>query len=128
MQPQNKILGISSIILWSEQLKETLNFYQAIGFVLVEEKHKNGPIHFSSQVGTILLEIYGGEKSETKLKHKEAGSTQLCLAVSSVDEVYANALRIGAPIFSQPRTTHWGRSVALFDPDGRLLELIERPF
>jgi catechol 2,3-dioxygenase-like lactoylglutathione lyase family enzyme len=44
-----------------KRLDHTRRFYEALGYTLVEEQHRTGPIHFSVDFGGCVYEFYPAE-------------------------------------------------------------------
>jgi hypothetical protein len=58
-----KAASLSLLVLRSSRLEAMRTFYEALGLTFVEEKHGAGPVHYSAQLGSTVLEIYPGETS-----------------------------------------------------------------
>ena len=105
-------------------MEASLTFYRAFGFSFVEEKHGSGPVHYSTQLGSIVLEIFPGEPA-SPLNRKASGATMLGFSVASVDEAVLAAKNLGAQVVTAPTASPWGRRAVVVDPDGRGIELSE---
>jgi catechol 2,3-dioxygenase-like lactoylglutathione lyase family enzyme len=46
------------LVIYTDKVEETLEFFQGMGLVFVEEKHGDGPTHYASQNGDNVFEIY----------------------------------------------------------------------
>ena len=46
------------IVLRCADLDMTRNFYEGLGIEFNEERHGQGPLHFSTQLGSAVLELY----------------------------------------------------------------------
>jgi lactoylglutathione lyase len=114
--------ALSLMVLRTAKMESALGFYQALGFEFVEEKHGSGPVHYSAQIGSIVMEIFPGEPAEP-LNRKAAGATMLGFVVASVDEAVAAAQKLGAQVVTAPTDSPWGRRAVVVDPDGRSIEL-----
>jgi len=115
---------LSLVVLRSFQMDASLAFYQSLGLEFVEEKHGTGPVHYSAQVGSTVLEIYPGEAAEP-LNRKSSGATMLGFGVESLDSVVAAVQRLGIQIVTPPSDSKWGRRAVVLDPDGRAIEVNE---
>ena len=114
--------ALSLIVLRTSQMEASLVFYRALGFAFVEEKHGSGPVHYSTQLGPSVLEIFPGEESP-ELNRKASGATMLGLSVASVDETVSALTILGAQVVTVPTDSPWGRRAVVVDPDGRGIEL-----
>lgn len=114
--------ALSLIVVRTSQMEASLAFYRALGFQFAEEKHGAGPTHYSTSLGSTMLEIYPGEPAAS-LNRKASGATMLGFAVSSVDDSVVAARSLGAQIVTAPADSPWGRRAVVIDPDGRAIEL-----
>ena len=84
---------------------------------LVEEKHDEGPTHYSSKGKGIVLELYPTKKDNQD-------DTMTGFSVSSLEATIEN---VGAEyVHKEAFQTEEGRAAILKDPDGRLVYLVER--
>jgi predicted enzyme related to lactoylglutathione lyase len=116
--------ALALMVLRTSKMEASLAFYRALGFSLVEEKHGSGPVHYSTQVGSTVMEIFPGEPAEP-LGRKAGGATMLGFAVASVDEAVAAAQNLNAQIVTAPTDSPWGRRAVVVEPDCRGIELSE---
>lgn len=114
--------ALSRIVLRTSNLEASLAFYRSLGFTFLEEKHGTGPIHYATQIGASVMEIFPGEAAPP-LARKAGGATMLGFAVASVDEAVAAVRRLRAQILTEPSDSPWGRRAVVLDPDGRSVEL-----
>jgi catechol 2,3-dioxygenase-like lactoylglutathione lyase family enzyme len=112
---------LSLIVLRAADLEATRAFYAALGLPLAEEKHGDGPTHYSCDLGGTVLEVYPGTAG-TAPPRSAGGAVMLGFRVASLDEALA---RLAAPVASGPRPGPWGRRAVVLDPDGRAVELSE---
>jgi lactoylglutathione lyase len=115
---------ISLIVLRTSQMEAALAFYKALGLVFTEESHGTGPIHYSTQTGPSVLEIYPGEPSEP-INRKAGGATMLGFSVQSLDDILPVLEKLPSKFISGPKDSAWGRRAVIADPDGRAVELSE---
>jgi catechol 2,3-dioxygenase-like lactoylglutathione lyase family enzyme len=70
-------MRISLIVLRCVDILKSKVFYEQFGLQFVEEKHGDGPKHFSSQIGETVLELYPIGKNQTiGLRFGLAGTDQ----------------------------------------------------
>jgi hypothetical protein len=50
--------ALALMVLRTSQMETTLAFYRALGFSFVQERHGSGPVHYSTQLGSSVLEIF----------------------------------------------------------------------
>ncbi len=117
MQPE-----LSLLVLKTGQHQDLLNFYSILGLSFQEEKHGNGPVHFSCSVGSFVFEIYPLPKSVETADN----TTRLGFNVNDLDNVIKNLRNNNHQIISEPANNEWGYSAVVKDPDGRAVELKEK--
>jgi catechol 2,3-dioxygenase-like lactoylglutathione lyase family enzyme len=127
-------------------IDRSLEFYRdVLGFPVVDRLTNAGP-EISAAVGvddvelevvfldggSTLVELLryerpsGGDANEG-VRSNDVGASHVCLRVDNVDAAY-ESLRETVPFFSEPRTLEGGvKIVYLTDPDGNVLELLEKP-
>lgn len=113
---------VSLIVLRAADLDASLAFYQALGLTFQEEQHGRGPLHYSTQCGSLVLEIYPGKPGAAPPR-LAAGATMLGFAVSDLGEALARVSGLGAKIITPLQETEWGLRAVAADPDGRAVEL-----
>src|SRR6266516_5378837 len=99
---------LSLVVLRSYQMDASHAFYQSLGLEFVEEKHGTGPVHYSAQAGSTVLEIYPGEAAEP-LNRTSSGAMMLGFGVESLDSIVAALQKLGCPMVTPPRDSTWGR-------------------
>lgn len=114
----------SLIVLRTTNIEAMLAFYGGLGLTFAQEQHGTGPIHYSTQLGDVTLEIFPAEAGQT-LDRKAGGATMIGIKVESVDAVIERLNGIGIQPLSPPKESVWGQRTTVLDPDGRLIELTE---
>ena len=112
----------SLVVIRSSCLEAAVSFYGALGLSFVREQHGSGPVHYSCDLGGVVLEIYPGQPGAAP-EPKTAGSTMLGFRVASLDETLAKLQALGIEPKSEPKESSWGRWVNVVDPDGRVIQL-----
>jgi lactoylglutathione lyase len=112
------------LVLRSRRIKEMLAFYRAIGLSFVEERHGSGPVHYSCQLGTTVIEIYPGADQEPQ-DYRGSSTTLLGFNVASLNTVLDAMKLLTSPILTPPKSSAWGKRAVVQDPDGRAVELCE---
>ncbi len=51
-------MQLSLVVIRTHQPERVKGFYEALGLQFREEKHGNGPVHFSAGVGQTVFEVY----------------------------------------------------------------------
>jgi lactoylglutathione lyase len=116
--------ALNLIVLRASDVDKTLKFYEAVGISFVQEQHVSGPIHYSCEMDSIIIEIYPGQPG-TAPDRKNGGSTTLGFRVVALDSILAAVQHMGAKLLTNPKDSPWGRRAVVEDPDGRAIELNE---
>ncbi|HZV00744.1 MAG TPA: VOC family protein [Planctomycetota bacterium] len=114
---------VSLIVLRARDVERTLEFYRALGLKFVEEKHGSGPVHFSSTLGSTVVEVYPA-RSGPEPDRRAPGATMLGFAVESLDVVLAAVRAFGVRVLTEPKDESPRRAV-VEDPDARAIEITE---
>jgi catechol 2,3-dioxygenase-like lactoylglutathione lyase family enzyme len=110
-------IKLNLVVLKTHRLDVLRDFYSALGFLFIEERHGEGPPHFAAHVGDVIFELYTLPESCAV-----DSTTRLGFAVPDLDAVVA---KLGAAVVSGQHETAWGRSAVVRDPDGRKVELVQ---
>lgn len=110
-----------AIVLYARDIAVTRGFYESLGLTFAEERHGDGPIHFSHDFQGIVLEIY---------PLKDGVKTSLYEGIALVFYVddLAKALKRLEPTCGPSKTlprVSAARTASVRDPDGRIVRLIE---
>jgi len=116
----------SLVVIRSSNLEAALSFYGALGLSFVQEQHGSGPVHYSCDMGGVVLEIYPGQPGAAP-EPKTAGSTMLGFSVASLDDILEKLRELGIEPKTGPKDSSWGRWVNVVDPDGRVVQLNQAP-
>lgn len=120
------IRSVAAIVLWTARSRETLAFYQALGFPLEVEQHEEGSPHWACQIGSVHFAIYEQDEGDSPPpEYQSAGASLLGFEVDALDAVYLAAKTVGARVLIRPEDVPWGRRAVVLDPDGRTVELNE---
>jgi lactoylglutathione lyase len=114
--------SFSFIVIRSFNLEGALSFYGALGLRFVQEQHGSGPVHYSSELNGVMLEIYPAQAGAI-FEPKAAGLNMLGFRVTSLDDTLAKLQALGIEPKSAPKDAEWGRWVNVSDPDGCLVQL-----
>jgi catechol 2,3-dioxygenase-like lactoylglutathione lyase family enzyme len=109
--------SMSLVVLQSADLEAAKDFYSALGLEFVEEQHGSGPRHFSTTLGSLVLEIY------PRRTDRPSAPARLGFRVPSLDQTLEVLRRRRARIVREPTDSPWGRRAVVDDPDGNQIEL-----
>jgi lactoylglutathione lyase len=113
-------VGLTLIVIYSADVERSVCFYRSLGLNLVQEQHGKGPVHYASQIGSTVLEVYACTPESP------ATSTfRLGFRVPSLESALAVLAKQGVEILSAPKDSPWGRRAVVADPDGHRVEITE---
>jgi len=131
---------LGALILFAADLAHTVAFYRALGVPLAEERHEDGPAHFACELGPVHLAVFAAEpgspapdspapsgRTGRAPSFRAGGSTFPGFAVPSIETALGAARALGAPVLQEPAEYPWGTRAVIEDPDGRAIELFQRP-
>lgn len=125
---------LGSLVLFSEQVDVVAAFYRALGLPLEAEQHGDGPVHHTCSLGPTHFAIFAARgtarssgSGEAASDHREAGAQFFGLTVDDLGAAFAVSREHGAEVVQEPKSYPWGRRALVRDPDGRVVELFERP-
>lgn len=118
------IQTISLVVIRSNNLLDTLTFYQALGLSFVEEQHGTGPLHYACDLGGVIVELYAG-KPGVAPDRRQGGATMLGFQVLDLNATLTTIRALDSVVITEPQTTPWGRRALVQDPDGRAIDLSE---
>ena len=115
-------VSLRLLVLKTPRVDRLRAFYHTLGIDSTEERHGEGPLHYTARVGDTILELYplSGEAGSADT------TTRLGFAVSNLAEVIQTLKDAGAAIVREPQPTPWGLRAMVRDPDGRTIELYQK--
>src|SRR6185369_2197972 len=105
--------ALSLVVVRCRDLERSRQFYQAIGLVLTAEQHGSGPLHYSTKLGTTVLELYPASA--------EPSNVRLGVAVIDVAAAVESVRAIGGRVDREP--TAQLSTAVVRDPDNNPVEL-----
>ena len=114
-------MEIRLIVIRTSDQKRLADFYSLLGLSFDYHKHGNSPMHYSTTIGTLVLEIYPLSKSQTEIDK----NLRLGFAIDNFEETL-KVLNTKQIAFSEPILTEFGFLTILLDPDGRKIELYKK--
>lgn len=106
-------MKVKLLVIRCKDLKESRQFYEQLGYEFKEEKHGNGPIHYSSEREGFVFELYPAqedEKDNTRLGFEFKDLVSLSSDIEVIDIFEYNNKKVRV----------------VNDPDGRKIELYEK--
>ena len=109
------------LVIKTHQLEVTFQFYQSLGIPFQQHQHGKGPVHYAAELGSLVFEIY-------PLSDRKAlvdSSTRLGFEVNRLDDLITTLP--ADVVLKLPFQAEWGYQAIVQDPDGRKIELTQRP-
>ena len=114
---------LNLLVIWSQEPTNLVKFYNLLGVNLQPEQHGNGPLHYAAQLsGNTIFEIYPAASAE-----KVTQNIRLGFDVDNLATILDEITKIGGTIHQAAKMSDWGYRAVILDPEGRKVELIERP-
>lgn len=113
---------LNLIVIRAADIDKSRTFYETLGLEFVQEQHGTGPVHYSCQMGMLVIEIYPG-KPGIAPERRNAGATMIGFQVENIDNVLATLHALGAVVLTPIQNSEWGKRAVVQDPDGRAIEL-----
>jgi lactoylglutathione lyase len=117
-------LSLTLVVLRSPDIERAATFYRGLGLALTTERHGTGPIHYSCALGETILELYPATAAGSE--RPTDGVTRLGFAVPSLADAL-HALEALGVVIPESAARGPGAALVVRDPDGRAVELTERP-
>ena len=109
------------LVIKTNQLETTRQFYQSIGIQFQKHQHGKGPVHYAAEMGSFVFEIYPLADQQALVD----SSTRLGFEVPQLDQLIATLSE--DTVLKFPNQTDWGYQAIVQDPDGRKVELTQAP-
>jgi lactoylglutathione lyase len=83
---ETNVFTLTLVVVRCRDLEQSRRFYEALGLSFNTERHGAGPVHYSTRLGTTVLELYpaGAAPSNVRLG---VGVANVATAVDSVRAV-----------------------------------------
>ena len=111
---------VNLLVLRVADIDRAADFYRLLGFEFLKHAHGAGPLHYASEGGGFVFELYPATAEQGV-----SSSTRIGFAVANVDDAAAKLGAFpGARVVTPPKNTEWGRRAVVADPDGHRIELV----
>lgn len=108
----------SIVMLVCSDLKRSRDFYrEVLGLAVLQDLPKR-PVRFALSGGAVL-----SLHRKSDVLAVRPGSLQLGFIVENVDELVAECVKHGVPLFQDPYDEPFGRIAIIGDPDGYPIQL-----
>src|SRR4029453_13107361 len=115
-------MKLNLLVLRVADFARSRAFYEAMGLLLVEERHGNGPVHLSATLDGCVLELYPASSIAPT-----TASTRFGPATTDFDRTVDQAVTAGGSLIIPPGDSPWGGRAIIADPDGNKIELPKKP-
>lgn len=115
--------ALSLIVLRAINIEVSLAFYQALGVTFIQEQHGSGPVHYSCDLGGVILELYPAKAGSSQKVNTD--TTMLGFKVTSLASTLAKLNTLGIESKSAPQKSEWGLWVNVIDPSGYTVQISE---
>jgi catechol 2,3-dioxygenase-like lactoylglutathione lyase family enzyme len=109
---------LRTLVLRCSDIDRSQRFYSALGLVFEFERHGNGPGHYSTDVGGLVLELYPVDATRAV-----SGPSHLEFEGGAFERLDREHL---PKVLGRPRVGGAG-ALRFVDPDGRAVSLIAEP-
>jgi lactoylglutathione lyase len=114
-------MEIRLLVIRTNDPKRLADFYSLLGLTFDYHKHNSSPMHYSTTIGSLVLEIYPLTKNQTEIDK----NLRLGFAINNFEETL-KLLNNNDITFSEPTLTDFGFLTIIADPDGRKIELYKK--
>jgi predicted enzyme related to lactoylglutathione lyase len=128
--PTREVAGpvteVASIVVFTEQVEETVAFYRALGVPLEDEDHGEGDVHAAGEMAGVHVAVVAASATGGGTPWRSTGSTFIGFWVESLEATMAAVERLGAAVLLGHEQCPWGCRTVVADPDGRAVEVNQR--
>jgi lactoylglutathione lyase len=111
-------MEIRLIVMRTNAPQRLAEFYSLLGCTFHYHQHGNSPMHYSTTIGGMVMEIYPLSKNQTQ----PDAHLRLGFVIENFDEILMT-LSNNQVTYTEPTHTDFGFLTIVTDPDGRKIEL-----
>ena len=127
MAISQEALQVTSIVptLTVDDLKKSIEFYEALGFTVGERWDENGAlVGVMMRAGKTQIGLSQDDWKKGRDRKKGVGIRMILETTQNIDDLAARARNARIPVVSEPQDTEWkGRAFVVSDPSGFLLTI-----
>lgn len=116
-------MGVSSLVLYAVDATRTATFYRRC---LGADLDDVGRGRFSADIDGVRLAIVPMTGSGATAVTGDPGTAMLGFEVRDIQAAVAGVREAGGAVLRQPEQLEWGIRGVVSDPDGRMVELVQR--
>ena len=109
-------MQLNLLVLRCQNIETSKEFYEKLGLTFVQEQHGKDPIHYSSYVGEMVMELYP-LKDGYNVENSRLGFNV------ELENIHAYLTNVGIEIVSEYEFDN-KCTVVVIDPDDRKVELV----
>ena len=113
---------LASVVLFATDPAAIAVFYRALGLVLEDEHHGEGPTHFATELGPVHFAIYPAQTPGRPPERRTGSNVFSGFYVDSLEHVVLAVNQAGAPILTENEQMPWGCRIMAQDSNGRVVE------
>jgi hypothetical protein len=110
------VAALTSLVIRSSSLERSRGFYESLGLHFTSEQHESGPLHFSTRLGGMLVELYPTTRPISPMRFG--------LSVAGAQLPLEELAHHGGTVLSASPDATVAR---VSDPDGHVVELTAAP-
>jgi lactoylglutathione lyase len=115
-------MEIRLLVLRTGDTTKLADFYSLLGLAFSYHSHGNLPFHYSTMVGSTVLEIYPLTKSQAAADE----NLRLGFGIDNFDVVVEKLKERNVTFLTEPVQTDFGFMAVVEDPDNRKVELYRK--
>jgi lactoylglutathione lyase len=112
-----EIVAITLLVLRCSDIERSRLFYESLGLHFVAEKHGSGLTHYSTRIGSLVLELYPETDAETRGLRIGFSVVDLPTIMQVIERNGGSSVRVALDA-SPPHAV-------IRDPDGHWIELTQ---
>jgi len=114
------IVSLSLLVIRVADVDRAVHFYEQLGLHFEKQQHGKGPVHYSTDLGITVFEIYPYKEGS-----KATEGVRLGFIVESLSEVIERLKALDMKISSSLQRSEFGQFAVVEDFDGHKVELTE---
>jgi lactoylglutathione lyase len=115
-------MEIRLIVIRTADTQKIADFYSLLGLTFASHRHGSSPTHYSTTIGSVVLEIY----PLAKLQNEADKNLRLGFGIDNFDNTVNMLKDLQVEFSVEPMQTEYGYMTVICDPDGRTIELYKK--
>ena len=114
-------MQLNLLVIRAKRPRALAGFYERLGLVFQPERHGEGPEHLACEMKGCVFEIY-----PVTSRRPSTEGLRIGFEVADLDAACNAALQADGILVEAPCDGAWGRRAVMRDPEGHLLDLVQR--